>query len=146
MKSIIVTFSIFFLFSLTAFSQNKKALKAHQIGVKSSAEYKLPLISQDSFYCSGKLRAVYKVTDRNKAKDTVIQLFNSASSGTPLIIVNLLSDTVAGSYYNYSFPTLGINCDVKKNRLVGIDISSTIVFPLKNAIFSLANCPSLGVW
>ncbi len=114
MKSIIITLSAFFLSSLTVSSQNNKSLKAHQNAIKSSVKSKAALISRDSFYCSGDLKAVYKVTNRNRANDTVLQSFNSITTGTTLIIVNLVNDTAIGRYYNYSFPTLSINCDVLK--------------------------------
>lgn len=114
MKSIIVALLTVFVSCVTSYAQGNKKTKAHQKKVNASAVSKTPLLSLDSFYCSGNLMAVHKIADYSKTKEIVSQSFSSPTSGVPLIVVQLVIDTTFGNYYNYSFPTLGINCDVLK--------------------------------
>lgn len=92
--------------------KNNKPDKSHAALVKASAKNGTALLSRDSLYCSGELRALNIIKETSGNKKVVIQEFNAPKTGDRLLEIKLITVNDSQSYYNFHFIPLGIHCDV----------------------------------
>ncbi len=102
---------LFIGFTLLSNAQTRKQLKHHKASLAASRKNQTPLVSLDSFYCSGVKLATVK--NRDAAMNNIV--FRNLKTGDTMIFVTLVDDADSIEptlYYNYYFPTLQSSCDV----------------------------------